>query len=219
MPSYMGAEKDLGPVVQSVMKTWHRDLVEAGVTVRCQFAHGKRDAKGEAIPPALRFRGQPAEAIITINSHKNRVGGLADVTMVVDGDEWPTWDDKHRMALVDLKLTELVLVRDKEGEIVTDDGFRPKLKRRPYDWQLAGYEATAQRHREDAVEVVEFRKVVDLYGQVLMPWGDDMAGSRAKRSGVKVTVGDHEFDLSNPLHKNVLQAGLDAVKAGAGAVV
>src|SRR5262245_4301901 len=168
MSTFVSAE-EVGPLVMKLVERNYPDLGD--VTYNLLFAHGPRDENGQIKAPALKLHGYPCCAIIKINSLEQRVAGLADVTIKIDGDEWPDWDDRRRAAILDHELYHLVpFIKGKA--IQTDDAGRPKLKLRNHDWQLGGFAEIVRRHGDHAVEAVAFRATADRHGQLLMPWAD-----------------------------------------------
>ena len=199
-------------IVRAVMLQYHRDLVEVELTCTVMMAWAAKDDHGEPLAPALKHHGWPVAGYIKINNPKDRAEGKNDVTIFLDADQWEALSEESQRALIGHELYHLIVRRDKDDNVMSDDVGRPKLKMRPHDWELTGFEEIARRYGNDALEVQEFRAVVGQHGQLLMPWGDDMAGRPAQTADIKLQLGDQEFDLRNDLHRKVLQAGLDVVK-------
>lgn len=132
---------------------YHKPLKEAGVTIDLLLAHASRDQNDDPVGAAVKHGGYPAAAVIKIVSLKDRVAGLGDAQMIVDGDKWDEWTDAELDALLDHELTHLEIVVDKDGAIVQDDAGRPKLKIRLHDFQIGGFHSIAKKHKEDAFEV------------------------------------------------------------------
>ncbi|TXH55560.1 MAG: hypothetical protein E6Q97_08545 [Desulfurellales bacterium] len=172
MATFRTAEKEWVDLLAEVMKQHHPDLVEAGVTVGLLFAHAPRnDATGEPQGPALKHNGYPALAVVKINSQRDRVEGKPDATITLDGDRWPDESRESRVALLDHELAHLVLVRDEDGGIKTDDCFRPRLKCREHDFQLGGFWDVVERHGKDAVESRAYQDLHRGFSQRCFPWG------------------------------------------------
>jgi len=174
------APKYVEDLVAAVMAESHPLLVEAGVTVACQFHTSKR---------GLRLRGVPAAAVVELVPAKNRLDGMADARITFDSIEWSGLREDIRRSIVDHELTHLVPVvkarteevsvpgepgkytKVKRYDVATDDAGRPKLKIRAHDWELGGFKEVIERHGEAAYDRRAFRSVVERFKQVLMPWG------------------------------------------------
>lgn len=139
------------------MRRWHDDLGKAGVTVSVLTAHAD-EADLEKGKSALRHHGYPAAALVRVNSHKDRVEGKADATILVDGDQWPDWPAERRLAILDHELTHLELVM-KDGAVQRDDCGRPRLRLRKHDFELGGFEAVAERHKRAEIQVEALAKL------------------------------------------------------------
>lgn len=148
MSHYCKADAAVASFVEDVMHQFHKDLVNADVTVEVLFAH----ADGECPGPPVTHNGYQALAVLKVNSQKDRVAGLADARIVVDGDGWEEWSEERRRAVIDHELYHLLLKLNKFGMVKTDDCHRPKLELRKHDWQLGGFEAIVRRHGVEAVE-------------------------------------------------------------------
>lgn len=172
--TYRKAETEVTDVLNDILSEHYHALVEAGVTIEVLTAHASVDKNDDPVGPALKLHGYPCAGIVKINSLKDRVAGCADARIIVDGDEWPAWNDTRRRSVLHHEAHHLDLVRGKEGEVVTDDAGRPKLKMRLHSWQLGGFAVIAKQYGEQAFEVEGFREVAHEYRQLLLPWMDPM---------------------------------------------
>ncbi len=132
---------------------YHGPLKEAGVVIDLLLAHAARDKNDDPKGAAVKHGGYPAAAVIRIVSLKDRVAGLGDAQMIVDGDRWDEWTDAELDALLDDRLTGIEIVIDKDGAVVRDDAGRPKLKIRLYDAQVGVFHSVAQKHKGNAFAV------------------------------------------------------------------
>ncbi len=139
-----------------MMAAHHQPLSEADVTVDVLLVRNV-DAEGECIDPALAHHGYPAAAVVKINSLSDRVEGKADATIKVDGNRWDEWPDARLDAILDHELTHLEL-KLKEGVLQRDDVGRPMLRMRKHDQSYGWFNEIAERHGEDAVEVVQLKE-------------------------------------------------------------
>jgi len=172
MPQLGKAPSEARAKLDDVMKRFHGPLVDAEVTVGLLFAW---QSEGGDMAP-VKLHGYPCAAVVRITPYRQRVQGIEDAVITVDGALWSQMPDVERTALLDHELYHLELARDKDDQIKSDDAGRPKLKMRLHDWQLGGFEAIARRHRDAALEVQAFKATQKTYSQALFAWGDDMAG-------------------------------------------
>jgi hypothetical protein len=183
MPTYSRPPDDVAEVdslIADVVSAHHPDLAEAGVTYDILFSYSKSGG------PALKLHGYPCAAIVKINSYELRAKGAADVTLKIDGDDWPDWDEDRRRALIDHECQHIIIKRDrKSGEIKTDDAGRPKLGMRLHDLVLGGFAVIAERHGPAAFEVRAAEQLRTEYGQLLWDFGDasrEPASGRARKA-------------------------------------
>ena len=174
MPAYSQPDSQYITLLDSVKKKYHEPLMTAGVTVSLVVAKGKRNANGELAGPTLKSHGYPALAMININNQRDRVDGLADATIVIDGDQFFDLPEEKQIAVLDHELQHLEIVRDEENGIQLDDCNRPKLKMRLHDLFVGGFTAVIARHGENAVEVGQVQEVARSVDEV-------MAGREAYR--------------------------------------
>jgi len=158
MSTYQLAPKEVLRVVERMMKKFHPELHDAGVSVDCIFAHASTDKNGDAVGPALKHQGYPAGAVVKIIELKDRAAGRGDSEIVIDGDQWELWSELERDALIDHELTHLELVTDKDGVLIRDDLERPRLKSRKHDHQFGWFDCVARRHGESSFEVRQWNE-------------------------------------------------------------
>lgn len=153
-----------GPEVTSllaIVKSQHQKALEdAGVTIDAMFA----DAKGE---PAIKVRGYPAAAKISVTSLQDRVRGIADAKLLIDREAWSRLSESRRIALLDHELEHLDPVIDALG-LVLDDLGRPKLRMRPHDFEMGFFESVYKRHGEASMENAAISEFQDRYGRQLL---------------------------------------------------
>ncbi len=171
MPTYRTVDAETKELCDEVMQTHHPLLKEAGVTVQILTAHAKvSEATGEPVGPALKLHGVPALAIVKVTSLKDRVGGIEDARIILDGDQWPDFGEERQRSILDHELTHLVPVY-KDGFLQTDDANRPKLKTRPHDADLGVFFEVVERHGMQAVEAQAYRDLHNTMTQMKFPWG------------------------------------------------
>jgi len=163
MPTtYQEAPNEVAVMLAEIVSKWHPKIERAGVTFLLLFAHGK---DGEN---ALKLHGYPAAAIVNVVNLPDRVAGLPDCRIRIDGDRWPMWSDAKRQAILDHEAEHVEVQHDAKGNVKRDDVERPKLKLRPHD-----VEVIMKRHREASVEVQTAqalaRKLVQMEVQAIIP--------------------------------------------------
>lgn len=149
MPQYDITPTTLQETVQNLITANHPDLVEANATVDTIFAF---DDKG-GFP--VKTNGYPSAANIKISNLKSRVKGAADAEICIDRDAFNAMTEPQQAALIDRELYRLIIVRDKEGAVKTDDSSRPKLKIKKFDYMLGWFKEIAMRHGEASPEVYQ----------------------------------------------------------------
>lgn len=151
MTTYDTAPQEVLDLIQNIMEQYHEELNEAGVTVDAMFAYNE---KGDH---AVKHGGYPALAYIKITSLKNRIKGMMDAEITIDGEAYKAMTEPQRIALIDHELHHLMVARDKEENIKLDDANRPKLKIRKHDYQMGWFRDIAIRHKENSPEVYQAR--------------------------------------------------------------
>lgn len=178
MPVYEKVTSDVQSLIERTLKKFHKDLVDQDVSVGALFAHAKVNKKGLKVGPALRFHGYVAFATIRVTSLKERVQGLPDAEMLIDGDRWPDLSKEQHAALIDHELEHLELKRDKVGDVKLDDLARPLLGCRLHDFQLGGFESIIRRHQDDALELSYVKLMLSrpVFQQLKFSFPDEAQG-------------------------------------------
>ena len=174
MATYRQADEDVLDIIGVLMATpHHQDLRDAGVRVGARFAFAAVDEKtGEPKGHALKHHGWPAAAVVKIVSQKDRVSGMPDAMIDIDGMAWEQdWSNERKRAVLDHELTHLLVQRDDEGNIKLDDCCRPKLKMRPHDAEIGVFYDVVERFGEAAIEAEAYRGMHKKFTQLAFPWG------------------------------------------------
>ena len=163
MATYTQAPPEIRARLMSLAQSYHRELIEAEVTFSVLMAAAQRDEHtGEPKGPALtKAGGWPALAKVRIVSLRDRVAGIADVQILLDGDQWEEHSPERMDAILDHELEHIEVQRDDEGQIKADDCGRPKLRLKLHDWELGGFDAIVERHQEIAVELEAARRLME----------------------------------------------------------
>lgn len=163
MPQFDIAPESLNETVQTLITANHPDLVEANATVDTIFAF---DDKG-GFP--VKTNGYPSAANIKISNLKSRVKGAADAEICIDRDAFNAMTVGQQNALLDRELLRLIVVRDKEGAVKTDDSERPKLRIKKFDYMLGWFKEIAVRHGADSPEVYQANILWQKDGRTFFP--------------------------------------------------
>jgi len=165
---YEHPPKEVYDLLDTAMTRWHPELVQAQVKVAPLFARAY-DRHGDAIP-AIKVRGHACIAKIKITSLEDRVraGGLCDAKLLIDGSRWERMGHNARLAMLDHELEHLIVDEDK-----LDDAGRPKLKMKPHDWSVEGFDEVAKRQGENSIEVQGAAALRERFAQMLLQFPGD----------------------------------------------
>jgi hypothetical protein len=161
-------------VMRRMIKEHHPDLIEADVKIQCLFANAGKDKQGNH-KPAVKRQGVACSAKVRIVSLKDRAAGNADSEIILDENVWNRLSKEEREALFDHELEHLIPKREGGHDgapIETDDLGRPKLKLKPHDWEVWGFQSIVERHGKAALEFQAAQQFRDEFGQLLM-WAED----------------------------------------------
>lgn len=152
-------------------KTRYHDQRLDGVRVGMLMAYAPEDKDtGDPKGPALKRHGVPCLALVRIVPTKDRVAGMPDAMIYVDGDAWRGLTHSERLALLDHELEHIDFPTNR-GE---DCHGRPKLKIKPHDHEFGWFDAVAERHGSSSQEVRQATRFVNIFGQIYLPGlGDD----------------------------------------------
>jgi hypothetical protein len=174
MATFREADAAVQKLVATVAKKHHKELTEAGVTITTLMAFATRKEDGSLSGPAMAEKGFALAGRIKITSHKDRVAGLADAILMLDGDRWEEWSEERQAALVDYELTHLEIRRDEEGGVLLDDCCRPKLKIKQHDAQVGVFFSNMEKYGKDAIDTEVVAKLAQdsrEWIQPLLTWG------------------------------------------------
>ena len=163
------AEPGILDIYEDMMETHHNHLAKAGVLVEFLVAYGKVNEDGEIVGIALKHHGDECDGLCKKITHENRVAGLADARIVINGDTWRDKTIAEKRDLVDHEMYHIELVVDERG-VVFDDGNRPKLVLRTHDRKLGSFDDVTARHGSASTSVQFMKQLVDEVGQVYFPW-------------------------------------------------
>lgn len=167
--------------LEDQMGKYHEHLGELDVRIGMRMVHAARSETGEIKQPALMHAGHRALALVRLVKARERVFCDQDAIIDIDADEWEEMDDAEKAALVDHELCHLELVRDKEGNIATDDDARPVLRLKPDEIYFTGFYAVLRRHGTASCEYKSLDSIKRLGDQLLFDWALDVDSLRPWR--------------------------------------
>ncbi len=171
MPSFERCPKEIDQMALALMQGLgeHAPLLEHGLKIDFLFARATIDEKtGEKTGPALTCHGVSALGVTRKTTLKERVKGMADAEILLDGDWWETAPEEQRRALLDHELFHRE-IKTKDGELVTDDLGRPCLKLRKHDYQFGWFRKIAAHHGNASMEAIQAAQILDESGQYFWP--------------------------------------------------
>jgi hypothetical protein len=200
---YTKAAKPMDDLVRQVMHKHHKHLESEKIKIGTVFVETDADETTGAVPPALTDHGMPCLAKIRLAPTRDRILHGFDAVLEIDSLEFEGLSTPQRVALVDHELTHLCFKTNKDGEYVRDGSGRAKLELRPHDWELTGFTSVVERHKGNAVEALNFRRVQRTHQiggqgvfdfmleQVVKDAGEKLlspAGAAKKTAGVQSVV-------------------------------
>lgn len=142
-----------------LVRRGHPDLAAANAQLTLVFAYN------EETPPII-SNGYPAIAQIKKTNLLNRVCGLKDAIIIIDGKKWAEWSEERRRAVLDGELYRLEVQRDKEGAIKEDDAGRPVLALKTPDFKIEGFDEMVRRHGPEAIEAEAITTIINKWGEL-----------------------------------------------------
>ena len=170
MSTYRIAPPELIAQVQTIMREYEAELDAVGIRVDTLLAFADRNDQGEKTGPAIKAKGYPADGCIRSTNLKDRVKGLGDAEMILDGDKWQEMNSEEQDALIHHELHHLVPARKADGELILDSHNRPKIRMRLHDIELGMFIDVARAHGMASGEVQAMQMLVASNGQVLLPF-------------------------------------------------
>jgi hypothetical protein len=172
---YQRAPKHISEMAAGIIEEYHPELGDVEIKLdilvaSLPAADTETEAQAQADKPALTVNGYPARAATRILSHRDRVKGNGDAEISIDSEAWKNMSDPQRKALLDHELYHLEVARSKEGEYLSDDGGRPKLRLRKHDRHHGWFDEVAKRHGCASVEVSDIMRVVLQAKQAYFPF-------------------------------------------------
>ncbi len=156
MSIYTKAGTAINDMVNTLIDNHYGELAECQIRIGVLFAHPRAPMK-----PALTTNGVPVLSTIRKINLKDRVAGLPDAQIILDGPYWndPNTTNDNQLELLDSQLYRLELKRDKTRAIKTDDAQRPIITLKRYDYFIAGHDSIIRRYGNNSLAL---RAIADL---------------------------------------------------------
>lgn len=171
MPTYEKCDKSVRDMAIALLNDFetHQLTRSAGVTIDFIFAFAEKDDNGNPVGPALMHQGYPAGGICRKIALKDRVKGMADVEICLDGDWWGNADEGERRALLDHELHHISPKQSGGGAFKCDAAGRPIIGIRKHDYQVGWFEVIAARHGIHSAERRQASLMMAESGQYFWP--------------------------------------------------
>lgn len=159
-PYYQTAGELETAFLQRVIKTFHKELVDAKVVVSMQFVESPDGA------PSVKVRGFECFGKVVTPSADYRAAGSPDMRLVIDRAKWDNATVDEQEAALDSLLEQREVCTTEKGEILRDKAGHPKLKKRKPDVFVEGYARVAEEHGNAAIECKQFAAVSGVFAQM-----------------------------------------------------
>jgi len=172
MPTYKKCPKEIDALAADLISRFesHAPLTDCKVHIDFVFAYCDRDEEtGQPLNNAIMHQGQKALGLTRILNEKDRVKGMGDAEILLDGDWWNQQASEEQQAgLLDHELHHVSL-KTVKGQYQHDFIGRPKLKLRKHDVQIGWFAVIAERHGKNSVEQIQAEFIMDNLGQYFWP--------------------------------------------------
>jgi hypothetical protein len=190
------APEDTHELCEQLIQKYHPDLDSTAVKVDIVLAF--RDPDGDS--PAMEKDGHRIYGKASIIGLKDRVKGMGDCEIMLDGDFWTNLNEDVKAALIDHELEHFEVKRDKQGDYVFDDLSRPVIKIRHHDRQIGWFDNVARRHGSESIEIKQLQQLFnDEAGQTYLPFLKFPGEEEKNEKPLKITLsknGGPEVDVT-----------------------
>jgi hypothetical protein len=190
----------------------------ADVKIELIAKHASQNADGEPRSEALASNGHPVPAKVKIMSLEDRSGDepSADARIILHGDLWGKLSAPMQVSILNTYLTRIQVQLDEDGSPKLDDVGRPKLTKKPWEFQICGFHDVAKEDGKHSLEVHNIRVLFDKHGQTYLPWLDDneraapifeVASKRVSHKAVTAGDGKHKRGslAAKPLREHIMR--------------
>ena len=149
--SYSMAAPPANELCQDIIQKYHVELDSVGVKVDILLAFRDPDSEKPSLGGIW--------GISKLINLKDRVKGMGDCEIILDGDACANFSKENWEALLDHQLEHFEVKRDKNGDFIFDDINRPVLKLRPHDRVIRLFHGPAARHGNSSYEAQQLRSM------------------------------------------------------------
>lgn len=167
MPILEKAPNEVHELIDQLVTKYFSQLRDYGTTYNVLFAFAKLYKNGDPRGPAVTLHGRECLAKIRIVPYRDRVNGIADAEIIIDGKRWEELGDEQREALLDHELCHLEGVFDAKGDLKRDDLDRPCLRIARHDHDFGWFNATVRRHGIHSIEWQQYQNFATVDGAPL----------------------------------------------------
>lgn len=189
MPSELKrANESIEPYVDRLIDEFnvHASLREHEVRIDFLIAYPEVNADGFAKGPAILHRGMKALGLCRVVNYRDRIKGLGDAEITLDGEYWDEATERERLALLDHELTHIEL-NSLGGDIERDDAGRPKVRMKKHDFEVGWFHGVAARWKSSASEVRQARVLQEGHlKQVYFEFMDESGDLEPTRDAVPI---------------------------------
>ena len=166
MTTYQKCSDTEHKLLHQVIKECYPDIEKARVTFDLIFARAERDKDNLPKGPPLKEHGVACASIIKKTSVIDRVRGLRDILLLIDGDAWVDFGIAEKDALFDHNLYHIVLEKAEDGTFSRDNAGRPLTDLRNHDFDIGGFQKVIGRRGRAALEAQYLSEAASYHGQL-----------------------------------------------------
>lgn len=161
--AYDTAPKDVLDLFKSVIERYHPEKAKVRVGILMVTSVDKEGNPDGGWP--LKWSGYAASAKVKIVPMRDRIFKNIDVEIHLDAHTWRAINEQQQTSILDHEMEHVMIMEDPEEE--GDTEAKLKLKLKPDDYCIWGFEAIARRHGANSMEVMSARRLRESIGKVL----------------------------------------------------
>lgn len=160
------AKPDFYAQLTAVCENMRPDVDEIKLKIGVVFHHAAVNEHGIKTGPGLSKGGHEVAWTAKVTSPDERLTGSPDLRVKLNGDLWDEMEVPQRDALLDEVLYAITIVRDPDSDLpLTDDALRPRIRLKPFDIYVQGYETIVRRHGEASICYAQLSQVTHKLSQ------------------------------------------------------
>ena len=166
MTTYQKCSDTERKLLHQVINDCYPDIEKARVTFDLIFARAERDKDNLPKGTPLKEHGVACASIIKKTNVINRVCGLRDILLLLDGDAWADFGIAEKNALLDHNLYHIMLEKAEDGTFSHDNAGRPLTELRNHDFDVGGFQEVIGRRGRAALEAQYLSEAANYHGQL-----------------------------------------------------